>query len=125
MLMLPLIVPASTLAAPAPIFPSSRLFFCSEIVTGKSQETRPLTEWREIFASRPGNAFSVTEPETVLSRAEPPLSRESMSPSIEPVTVRALSKAPSDANWIWPLVLDALRLRARLVETDPEIVLRL
>jgi hypothetical protein len=44
MLMLPLIVPASTLAAPAPIVHSSRLFFCSEIVTGKSQETRPLTE---------------------------------------------------------------------------------
>jgi hypothetical protein len=44
MVMLPLTVPMSTVADPAPIFPVNRLRFCSEMVTGKSQETLPLTE---------------------------------------------------------------------------------
>lgn len=44
MVMLPLIVPTSRLAEPLPIVPFRRLFFCSEAVTGKAQEMRPLSE---------------------------------------------------------------------------------
>lgn len=44
MVMLPLTVPMSSLAAPEPILPWSLLRFCSEIVTGKPQDTLPLTE---------------------------------------------------------------------------------
>ncbi len=42
--MLPLTVPMSMLAAPEPIVPRSLLRFWSVIVTGKAQETLPLTE---------------------------------------------------------------------------------